>query len=609
MPVQTTILKAQPGIKRDGTKFDGDFYTDGQWMRFQRGLPRKIGGYRSIVKTLSEASRGLTNYAQQNNVYCHSGGNSTLERFVLDAEKNSSVISDRTPVYVAATGTVTLTGGGAGSVNSITVNGVAIMSAPVSFTVDLSTTATAVAANINAHTSVPEYSAVAVGAVITITTAIAGASSNGFVVAATATTITTSTTNMAGGEDGLETSGDNRWMFDYAYDASALGTQILAHVAPNGAFIDNDLGGQIFHGDALGTAPLTPVNLPAGANATGGIVMLHPYMFYYGTGGVVGWSVAGTPTDLTGSGSGIARPWGQKIIKGMPLRGGAGSSPSGVFWAYDAVIRASFTGGSTVFQFDTIATDTSIMSADSVIDYDGVFFWAGVDRFLMFNGVVREVPNQLNMNWFFDGLNDNQRSKVFAYKVPRYGEIWWCYPRGDATECTHAVIYNVRENSWYDTILPLSGRIAGGHCNAYAAPILASHDTGNKVWIHEQGQDEIDGTQLNPILSYFETCDLSAIATKGQNSKLRITAIEPDFIQSGEMRVQVTGRANARAPEVLSVEFSFPDVASQVYEQIVMMKEQRREIRVKFSSNAVGGNYQMGQIIAHIDTGDGTMLG
>jgi hypothetical protein len=280
-----------------------------------------------------------------------------------------------------------------------------------------------------------------------------------------------------------------------------------------------------------------------------------------------------------------------------------------VFWAYDAVIRVSFTGGSAVFQFDTIATDTSIMSADSVIDYDGVFFWAGVDRFLMFNGVVREVPNQLNMNWFFDGLNDNQRSKVFAYKVPRYGEIWWCYPRGDATECTHAVIYNVRENSWYDTVLPLSGRIAGGHCNAYAAPILASHDTGNKVWVHEQGQDEIDGSQLNPILSYFETCDLSAIATKGQNSKLRITAIEPDFIQSGEMRVQVTGRANARAPEIRSMEFTFPDVASQVYEQIVMMKEQRREIRVKFSSNVVGGDYQMGQIIAHIDTGDGTMLG
>ena len=36
----------------------------------------------------------------------------------------------------------------------------------------------------------------------------------------------------------------------------------------------------------------------------------------------------------------------------LPLRAGSGSAPAGIFWAYDAVIRATFTGGSTVFQFD-----------------------------------------------------------------------------------------------------------------------------------------------------------------------------------------------------------------------------------------------------------------
>ena len=35
-------IKSLPGIKRDGTKFEGDQYVDGQWVRFQRGLPRKI---------------------------------------------------------------------------------------------------------------------------------------------------------------------------------------------------------------------------------------------------------------------------------------------------------------------------------------------------------------------------------------------------------------------------------------------------------------------------------------------------------------------------------------------------------------------------------------
>jgi hypothetical protein len=505
---KTIVLRSTPGIKRDGTKYEGDFYVDGRWVRFQRGLPRKIGGYRSISKYLTEISRGFTTFTQQLLQYCHSGSATRLERFTIDASKNSSIISNRTPAALTA-------------------------------------------------------------------------------------------------------SAQNRWMFQYMYDSSSTLNSLIAHVAPNAACLCNDVGGQIFIGDLLGTSALTQITLPAGANATGGVVVLHPYLFYYGTAGVLGHSVAGEPTDLTGAGSGIARPWGQKIVKGMPLRAGAGSAPAGLFWAFDAVIRATFSGGATVFQFDVIATDTSILSADCVVDYDGVFYWAGVDRFLMFNGVVRDVPNSLNLNYFYDGLNPTQHSKVFAFKVPRYGEIWWCYPRDEATECTHAVIYNVRENTWYDTELPASLRSAGAFNNAFAAPLLTDAvptANGYRVWIHEQGADQIDGQSIEPIQSYFETADLSTLPA-GDPAALRIAAIEPDFVQSGPMSVQITGRANARAPEVTSTAITFPASAAQPYEQIVMLKEQRRELRVRFESYAVGGDYQAGQIIGHVAPGDGTMLG
>ena len=611
MPKSTVVLKSLAGIKRDGTKFEGDFYTDGQWVRFQRGLPRKIGGYRSINKYLTEISRGFNSFTQQSLQYCHSGGASTVERFTIDSSKNSSIISSRTPVGVGATGTVTLTTGGAGSVDSVTVNGVTVTSGSVAFITDLPTTATAVAANITAFTSTPNYSAVAVGAVITITAATVGQATNGFVVVASTTTITSTVTNMVGGLDALTNSVYNKWMFQTSYDASTTDNSLIAHVAPNLGCVCNDTGGQIFFGDILGTGALIEIPLPAGANATGGIVMMFPYLMYYGTAGVVGWSIPGTPSDLSGAGSGIARVWGQKIVKGMPLRAGSGTAPAGIFWAYDAVIRATFTGGATIFQFDIIATDTSIMSPDSIVDYDGMFFWAGVDRFLMFNGVVREVPNQLNLNWFFDNINASQRSKVFAFKVPHFGEIWFCYPRDDATECTHAVVYNVREQTWYDTELPSSGRASGGYNNGFAAPLLTDcipTSSGYRVWIHEQGVDEIDGQVASPIESYFETADLSSLA-QGKNEYVRITTIEPDFLQNGPMTVQVTGRANARAPEVYSSEFIFPESAVEPHEQIVMLKEQRRELRVRFESNAVGGDYQMGQIIGHVDSGDRTVLG
>jgi hypothetical protein len=616
MPEQTIVLRSNPGIKRDGTKFEGDFYVDGQWVRWQRGLPRKMGGYRSTQKYLTEISRGFSTFTQQLFVYCHSGGANKLERFTIDSTGNSSIVTDRTPIAIASTCTVTLTGGAAGSVDDITIDGTSIMTGAVAFNTDLATTADDVATDINVGTGTHGYSATAASGVITIEADISqGSTPNGYVVAVTTTTITATNTNMGGGSFALETSPSNMWMFDYQYDSSTNQNYLMAHVAPNMQCICNDEGGQIFFGEVLGTGKLLSVDLPPDANATGGIVSLHPYMFYYGTDGIIGWSKPGEPTNLTdlAGGAGLARVWGQKIIKGLPLRAGSGSAPAGIFWAYDAVIRATFTGGATVFQFDVIATDTSIISPQCVVDYDGVFFWCGVDRFLMFNGVVREVPNQMNLNYFFDGINPKAKNKVFAFKVTRYGEVWWCYPRGNATECTHAVVYNVRENTWYDTELPNYGRSAGQFNNSFAAPILTGvEDTGSgyRVWVHEQLTDEYDGPNIRPIQSYFETADLSRLV-QGQNEYLRITTIEPDFVQRGPMTVQVTGRANARAPEVVSRVFEFPETAAadKPYEQIVVLKEQRRELRVRFESNAVYGNYQMGQIIGHLESGDRTVLG
>lgn len=612
MPETTIVLKSLPGIKRDGTRFEGDYYVDGQWVRWQRGLPRKMGGYRTTQKYLTEISRGFSTFTQQLYVYCHSGSANYLERFTIDSTANSSIVTDRTPIAAVSSCVIDLTGGAAGSVDSVDIDGVELLTGPVAFNTDLTTTAADVATDINLGTGTHGYTATAASTEITIEADInVGSDPNNRVVTVTATTITTTNTNMGGGSFAYTPSVNNLWMFDYQYDSSTNQNYIIAHAAPNKQCICNDAGGQIFFGEVLGTGELKSISLPSDANVTGGIVSLHPYLFYYGTDGIIGWSVAGEPTNMNGDGSGLARVWGQKIIKGLPLRAGSGSAPAGIFWAYDAVIRATFTGGDTVFQFDVIATDTSIISEFCVVDYDGVFFWCGVDRFLMFNGVVREVPNQMNLNYFFDGINPRYRNLVFAFKVPRFGEIWWCYPKGDATECTHAVIYNVRENCWYDTALPNFGRSAGQFNNSFAAPVLTGtvdDGDGYKVWVHEQLTDEYDGPNIRPIQSYFETADLSSLP-QGRNEYLRITAIEPDFVQSGPMTVQVTGRANARAPEVVSSIFTFPEQANTPHEQIVMLKEQRRELRVRFESNAVYGNYQMGQIIGHLDTGDKTVLG
>jgi hypothetical protein len=589
-------VASAPGVKRDGTVFEGSNYVSAQWCRFQRGLPRKMPGYRAINKYLQGISRTLLGYTQNALTYVHAGSANAVERFTVDGNGNTSIISDRTPSTLTA--------------------------------------------------------------------------------------------------DDL-----NMWQFDTLTEAASETNQILAQVAPNLECICSSTAGQLFTGDLLGTGALTEVTgagVPGNWNPNGGVVTLHPYAFVYGSDGYVAWSVPGDPADFTGSGAGNAYVTGQKIVRGLPFRGGPGNSPSGLFWSADSLIRASYIGGTPVFQFDTISAQTSILGAQAVIEYDGVFYWAGTDRFQMFNGVVREVENNMNLNWFYDNINPSQRQKVFAYKVPRFGEIWWCFPFGTATECTHAVIYNVRENTWYDTELPNGGRAAGLSPAVFRRPMLtgvepqdyiatvaavAAGGTGYAVgdvltidggigsisveltvatetagvidtvtisnagsyettpsnpaastavtgigadatftltfvapyrfWIHEIGANEVVEQNEQPILSYFETGDIMLPLMDGMSGvdkSLSMTIIEPDFVQSGPMSVQLVSRSNARAPELRSALVAISEQTDEgvsADDQIARFKFEGRQVRFYFESNAINGAYQMGQVLVHIAPTDG----
>lgn len=102
---------------------------------------------------------------------------------------------------VLATGSVTLSTGASGSVDTITVDSVDLLPAAVPYNTSLAQTALDCITAINKNSTSPKYKASSGGSgVITLTAARgAGAEANGLVVAATYTTITGSVSNMASG--------------------------------------------------------------------------------------------------------------------------------------------------------------------------------------------------------------------------------------------------------------------------------------------------------------------------------------------------------------------------------------------------------------------------
>jgi hypothetical protein len=350
-------------------------------------------------------------------------------------------------------------------------------------------------------------------------------------------------------------------------------------------------------------------------SVSGGCVMLYPYLFVYGNYGLIQNCSAGNFHDWVSADANANNVASNKIVKGLPLRGGT-TSPSGLFWSLDSVIRVSYApqtvGTSTIYwKYDLITQQSSIMSSSCVIEYDGIYYWIGVDRFLMYNGVVQEIQNNQNMNWFFDGINLSQRQKVWASKVPRWGEIWWFYPRGNSTECNDAIIYNVREKCWYDAGLSDGAtRSAGYFSDVFAKPIWAGNiqnSTNNyTMWVHESGTDQVFLNNVNAVNSYFETNVLGSAAGlvgnsqgAGENLWTRLDRVEPDFIQQGNMSMTVTGKGFADDVDIESLPYPFAPSTLKID-----LKEQRRLMRLRFTSNAAGGNYFMGRVLLNIETGD-----
>lgn len=389
----------------------------------------------------------------------------------------------------------------------------------------------------------------------------------------------------------LQASASNDWQFDTMFSSVDEGGFLIAFAAPNLADIGSTINRPIYYGEAFSTTPL----IPTGFQVSGGILSLHPILMMYGNDGFVAWTQENNPTVIANE----ARISSSKVCFALPVRGG-NNSPAALFWTLDSVIRATNVGTQNIeFAFDTITSESSLLSSRGIIEYDGIYMWAATDRFLAYNGVIQEIPNDMNLNHFFQNINYAQRQKVWATKVTQFGEIWWFYPRGNATECTHAVVFNVREKTWYDTEIHRSD---GYFDQTFTKPIWADnelHSGSYPLWVQEVGTDKLFSNLTSESIPSFITSPYLSYCTTAidgnRNAMDKYTAIvriEPDFIQTQNMNCIVSGKQYARSPIVAGAPKTFSSTEVKIDYTF-----QARELLITFSSDEIGGYYEMGQVL------------
>lgn len=502
---QIIPLHALPGIKKDGTSTEGDYWNDGQWVRFYRGLPRSMLGYRSMTNEYSGPSRGLfVNLNPTGFLDIFSGSSDVIEVGQFTTAGFGSGINDVTP--------------------------------------------------------------------------------SGFV-----------------------TSVANLWQLDSFYNANGGGEQsLIAHAAPNLIDITNNIATQVYYGDITSTSALTGA-VDDSSNpvlVSGGILALDPYVIVYGSLGLVWWSALNDPTTFPIANQ--ANPTPTKIVKALSLRGTA--APAALLWSIDSLLLMSFVGGDQVWTFATISDQSSILSSSCPVEMDGIYYWIGVDRFLVYNGTLRELPNEMNLDFFFTNLNFAQRQKVFGFKVPKWGEIWWAFPLGAATECNHAIVYNVRENTWYDTPLPRDGRSAAYFAQSWQYPVLfGANPLPNgtyQLWQSEFGTDEIVDNNVNAILSFIESPDMSIVGgglvgASTDDVWTQLIRFEADFNIGSALNIRVLGRDFAMDTNEVLDSRVITQTDNNFDSQV-----QARYMRWQIESNVQAGGFAMGTPLISFRTGD-----
>ena len=686
-------LGVQPGIKRDGTVFETREYSDGEWCRFQRGVPKKMGGYRELFSTFNGIPRGMIASPYNGVNYIFTGNSSGIDVFT----------------------TGTTYGIGSGPFNAVIESGYSefaintVVSATFKVATDLTTVFAAGTKVIFSQTTPVEYEVLSSSysspdTTVTLTTTISG----------TPTAVWLYNYNFVPDTRYL-------WQFDIQYSPLGGNLQVLAHPGLNLTNIDNGIPTQVLVGNVLpnssGEWTFTGLADTGGQNPTyqaiavdGGVCVLYPYVFVYGSNGFISNNHVSsaydqqTITDWNGATANQVNMSASKIVKGVPVRGGT-NSPSGIFWALDSLIRVSFTGAAPLYwRYDIVSSQISVMSSSCFVEMEGTSFWMGVDRFYQYNGQVSVLPNDKNVNWLFDNINFEQRQKVWATKVPRYNEIWFFYPRGTATECTDAIIYNVKDKIWYDAGSAAGAQRSCGYTTeVFPTPIWADwnydvsygsakiiinspaseptpanyqfyvdgdltptfspgsyisfsntpQDTiykvetsefifttavtatnpsgvtlvsltsiidpvptegeqvysvvgGFSLWQHEFGLNRVSFFAETSIYSSFTTCDISWVGgtpsqdtASGVNRRMHLRRIEPDFVQSGTLSLNILGRKFASGETETSGPFYFdPDTGK------IDLRVEYREVRLEFSSDDINGNYEMGRLLITSEYGD-----
>lgn len=236
--------------------------------------------------------------------------------------------------------------------------------------------------------------------------------------------------------------------------------------------------------------------------------------------------------------------------------------------------------------------DLGLIGAAAFVVVGGVAFWMSASDFKMYAGSPQRIPNVDDIRDFvFDDLNRTQANKIQCRYNPLHHEIWWHYPSSDANENDRYVAFSVTEGTW---IKGTMARTAFVNQSEQASSIYAFDEDGTS-YQHEVGVDD-NGSSMP---WYIETgySDLEE-----GNENMDVFGFIADFKRrSGDVTLTLT-----------SIDYPDDSGVTETYVKTIAENEGMSDVRMagravkyRLAGDGVGSDFRLGRVRAEINEAGG----
>ncbi len=555
-------FKILPGIDKQTTSSGAEQrWVDSDNTRFRYGLPEKVGGWQSPIKT------SMVGIARQMHAFVDLTGNKYIvigtDKFLL--VYFDGALYDITPLSTSlGAGTITTTASSADI--TITLNSHGLVAGQI---ILMSSTTLPSGTGYNASdfddklfqvTSITDSN----NFVITQSSAAAGSAGPGGSITVTPYVTVGPQVQTIGYGWGTSTWGNGNWGEDSTGEGVVLEPGLWSLDNYGAVLVATIANGATFTWDSTALDPLTirASQSTSGFETTSNppasrFTMVSPttrHLVHFGS--VIPSSGfpnpqddmsivfsdqenidSYTPTSVNTAGS-------QRLQDGTKILTALKAKESMLVWTDNALYNMRFIGAPFTFGFEQVGTNCGAVGKNAAVEIDGIAFWMSPKGFFAFDGTVRSLPCSVE-DYVYDDINTTKGQQVFAGINNLYTEVIWWYPSANSDYNDRYVVYNYADKVWYTGTEPRTSWVDAEIYNKPFGTKFTESGTGtfpevigesglgkSQLFEHEIGTNQVDenGTPTT-ITSFIKSFDFDLQQQGGVAGEvfLAVRRFVPDF--------------------------------------------------------------------------------